>query len=116
LNSQALGNRGYYEAWRLQALTDLTKLPDYEKGYRYYGGEDVGAPVDVEGNPVFYDVPESWEAAKSDGERWRWALSEAGKTSEELRKTTLHSYANFQYAIRHAVDGRTVLVRRVSRR
>ncbi len=90
-----LGNRGYYEAWRLQALTDLTKLPDYEKGYRYYGGEDVGAPVDVEGNPVFYDVPESWEAAKSDGERWRWALSEAGKTSEELRKTTLHSYANF---------------------
>lgn len=90
-----LGNRGYYEAWRLQALTDLTKLPDYEKGYRYYGGEDVGAPVDEEGNPVFYEVPESWEAAKSDGERWRWALSEAGKTSDQLRTTTLYSYANF---------------------
>ena len=28
---------GYHEAWRLQYLTDLSKLPDYEDGYWYRG-------------------------------------------------------------------------------
>ncbi len=36
-----LANRGYYEAWRLQYLTDLGTLPDYEEGW-YHGGEVAG--------------------------------------------------------------------------
>jgi uncharacterized protein YfaS (alpha-2-macroglobulin family) len=90
-----LGNNGYYEAWKLQALTDLAKLPDYEQGYRYYRGEEVGAPVDAAGNPLFYAVPESFEKATSDGERWRWALAEAAKVNDGLRRATLRQYADF---------------------
>jgi uncharacterized protein YfaS (alpha-2-macroglobulin family) len=63
------------EPWKLQLLTDLDKLPDYEEGYGYrYGGSPQGAPVDAEGNPIYYAIPKSWDAAKNDGERWRWLL------------------------------------------
>ncbi len=67
-------------AWRLQVLTDLTELPDYEEGWeRSRFGQTQGAPVDQDGKPIFYDLPNSWETAKNDGERWRWLLA---KTSE----------------------------------
>ncbi len=72
-----LGNRYYNEAWRLQYKTDLATLPDYEEGWghRYgYRRSNSRAPVDVDGNPVFYEVPKSFEAASSDGERWRYML------------------------------------------
>jgi alpha-2-macroglobulin len=62
------------QAWRLQSLTDLETLPDYEEGWGHYGSAPQGAPVDANGNPIFYSVPESWEGAKSDGQRWRWLL------------------------------------------
>src|SRR6476659_927174 len=61
------------QSWQLQSLTDLDKLPDYEEGWNY-GGDQQGAPVDAAGNPVFFAVPKTWDAAKSDGERWRWLL------------------------------------------
>lgn len=80
------------EGWELQALTDLTKLPDYEeqdiygyggrRGYHWrYGGQESerGAPVDEKGEPVYHRTPESWAAAKSDGERFRWLLAQQGK-------------------------------------
>jgi hypothetical protein len=66
----------FHEAWRLQSLTDLSKLPDYEDGY-YFGGNSRGAPVDDQGNPVFHKIPRSFETAASDGERWRWLLVQA---------------------------------------
>ncbi|MCS7047476.1 MAG: hypothetical protein NZO58_14050, partial [Gemmataceae bacterium] len=71
---------GTHDPWRLQYLSDLSKLPDYEEGYAYYGRgfrgsyNHFGAPVDADGNPVFHHVPKSYEDAKSDGERWRWML------------------------------------------
>jgi len=77
--------RDYGSAWRLQELTDLATLPDYEQGRRWgwrgrWGGEsEAGAPVDEAGNPVYYSVPESFEAAASDGQRWRWSLEQAKK-------------------------------------
>ncbi len=76
LADMLMGQRGGNSAWQLQYLTDLTTLPDYEKGhyYGYRGDTPKGAPVDQEGNPIFYSVPETWESADSDGERWRWAL------------------------------------------
>jgi uncharacterized protein YfaS (alpha-2-macroglobulin family) len=73
------GGQGGNEAWRLQYLTDLTKLPDYEEGYYWNGGTIRGAPVDADGNPVFYRVPASYGAAANDGERWRWQLAQAVK-------------------------------------
>jgi uncharacterized protein YfaS (alpha-2-macroglobulin family) len=64
--------------WHFQILTDLKQLPDVEKAY-YGRGGNSGAPVDAEGNPVYYSLPKSWEAAQNDGERWRWALNMAGE-------------------------------------
>ncbi|RPI89419.1 MAG: alpha-2-macroglobulin, partial [Planctomycetaceae bacterium] len=67
--------QGAAEAWRLQTKTDLAVLPDYDEGYFYYGGQTRGAPVDAEGNPVYHKIPESWETAATDGERWRFMLT-----------------------------------------
>lgn len=71
-----LNNLGYEEAWRLQALTNLEELPDYEPGW-YWGRGRPGAPVNEDGTPVYYTVPASFEAAQNDGQRWRWALAQA---------------------------------------
>ena len=54
LANMLLGNRGYGDAWRLQYLTDLDKLPDYEEGYYYGGGRGIGAPVNADGTPVYH--------------------------------------------------------------
>ncbi len=72
-----LDNRRGNQAWRLQYLTDLSTLPDYEiGGYYHRGGGTQGAPVDADGKPVLYSVPQDYESAASDGERWRWLLSQ----------------------------------------
>jgi uncharacterized protein YfaS (alpha-2-macroglobulin family) len=76
--------RGGGDSWRMQTLTDLDELPEAEVGYNNYGGGRNGAPVDAEGNPVFYHVPESLEKAASDGERWRWLLAQAAKASPDV--------------------------------
>jgi len=74
--------RGGGESWRLTGLTDTRVLPDYNemnrfRGSRGYGGATRGAPVDADGNPVFHRIPETYQAASSDGQRWRWALGRA---------------------------------------
>src|SRR5262249_14548335 len=86
-----LHGAGVHAAWRLQYLTDLTKLPDYEDGNPYGGfrgrggrgggwsNDAIAAPVDEQGNPVFHKVPKSFAAAASDGERWRWLLERAAQ-------------------------------------
>ncbi|MEQ8765305.1 MAG: MG2 domain-containing protein [Planctomycetota bacterium] len=78
----SLGFNRTHEAWRLQILTDLEKLPDPEPGWYGWRGF-VGAPVDENGDPVVYAVPESWEAARSDGERWRFAIEEVRRLDPE---------------------------------
>ena len=58
------------EYWLRQTLTNLDELPDYEpQSYAWSRGRRQGAPVDEEGNPVFYKTPESFETAQNDGER-----------------------------------------------
>ena len=59
-----VSGRGQIESWRLQSLSDLTALPDYEDGQGWYRGQQSnGAPVDAAGNPILHEVPKSWEAA-----------------------------------------------------
>ncbi len=76
---------GSHQAWRLQYLTDLNKLPDYEDGH-YYGrghwgrrgwmpSDERGAPVDDDDKPVYYKVPKKFDEAANDGERWRYLLT-----------------------------------------
>jgi alpha-2-macroglobulin len=89
------GNQGD-EAWRLQYLTDLSELPDYQEyEHHWFGGQQRGAPVDREGNPIYHQLPESWEEAKSDGERWRWSLQQAVELDPKLRNSVLLDRAMF---------------------
>jgi uncharacterized protein YfaS (alpha-2-macroglobulin family) len=93
-----LGYRGYGESWRLQYLSDLAELPDYEDGYGYYYyGRDStpGAPVDADGNPVFHKLPASFEGAASDGERWRWLLDMAAKAYPSYKTSIQREFASF---------------------
>lgn len=83
-------------AWRLQYLTDLETLPDYAQGYGYYGGSS-GAPVDADGNPVYYRLPETWADAANDGERWRWALSMAVANNPGFEAEAQNEFAQFLY-------------------
>jgi uncharacterized protein YfaS (alpha-2-macroglobulin family) len=76
LGQMFLNNRGYSEAWRLQYLSDLKTLPDYDPGWGY-SHEVSGAPVGEDGKPVYHTVPKSFEAAETDGQRWRWCLEQA---------------------------------------
>ncbi len=93
--------RGQQEAWRLQYLTDLSRLPDYEEGYGWartwvWGRPDSqGAPVDAEGNPVFHHLPKSYEAATTDGERWRWLLMQAMELAPDRTDEILFQFASF---------------------
>ena len=91
-----------YESWRMQALTDLSELPDYEAGYRTFGGFDSYggpsggfAPVDADGQPVFHHLSETDASAKSDGERWRFALHRAAELAEQHRPAALWRRAEF---------------------
>ena len=88
---------GQQDLWRLQVLTDLAELPDYDEGY-YYGprGGDY-APSDAAGNPVFYGLPTSYAAAASDGERWRALLDEAVRHYRPLEDDILRQRADFAY-------------------
>ena len=98
LASMLMGQRGYAGAWRLQYKTDLTKLPDYEQGYYYrgrYGHSSRGAPVDKDGKPVYHKRPKSWNAAKTDGERWRWALLQAVEFHAPMRDQVDYAFASF---------------------
>ncbi len=89
-----LSQRGGYEAWRLQALTNFEVLPDLEESYFGYHSAS-SAPVDADGNPVFHHVPKSWETATSDGERWRWLLEQAIENNAARRFDILMMQANF---------------------
>lgn len=90
-----LAGAGGQFAWRLQVLTDLATLPDYEEGHYGYGGTATGAPVDAEGQPVFHHVPESFDKAQSDGERWRWLLAQAVEIDPALVNESEFRLANF---------------------
>jgi alpha-2-macroglobulin len=94
LADMLLNSRGYREAWRLQNLTDFGVLPDYEPGWGY-GRQVSGAPVDADGNPVFYRVPKSFESAKTDGERWRWCLQQAVEMNPQLLNDARMQFAEF---------------------
>jgi uncharacterized protein YfaS (alpha-2-macroglobulin family) len=89
-----LANRGYDEAWRLQTLTAINQLPDYDEGW-YYGHTPGGASVDVDGNPVYYRVPKSFDKAINDGERWRWSLAQAAEFAPRRKNEVRWQLADF---------------------
>jgi len=89
-----MSNRGYADAWRLQYLTDLAQLPDYDEGWNY-GRQTTGAPVDADGNPIYYTTPKTYADAANDGQRWRWALTQAVEMSPERTNQVRWLLADF---------------------
>ena len=88
--------RLHNQAWRLQYLTDLSRLPDYEPGYGYeYSRRSIGAPVDAQGQPIMHQLPESFETASSDGERWRYLLRTAVQLDDRLDSQVKYDFASF---------------------
>ena len=84
------------EAWRLQILTDFSQIPDYDEAPFWHGYHGVTpAPVDAEGKPVFHKLPDSYERAQSDGERWRWLLAKAVKIEPGLWGQSKLRFASF---------------------
>lgn len=84
------------DAWLFTSMTPLDPLPDYDTSYAYYRRRGIGAPVDKDGNPIFYSVPSSWNAAENDGQRWRWLLSRQAHYGEQQAKDdTDRQYAEF---------------------
>lgn len=117
--AELVGRDRHAEAWKLQLLTDLSELPDYEEGGGFGGGgrglfsvpagnaqfgfprpfpSNSGAPVDENGKPVFHQLPASWEAATTDGERWRWALEQAASADPDRRSEIDLQWAMFLQA------------------
>ncbi|MFV0444001.1 MAG: alpha-2-macroglobulin family protein, partial [Planctomycetaceae bacterium] len=89
-------DRTHHNAWRLQDLTDLESLPDYYHWSRWgHGHQNVGAAVNADGQPVYFTIPDSLEAATSDGQRWRWCLAQMVKQSPDLRAKADWIFANF---------------------
>ncbi|MFI5455840.1 MAG: alpha-2-macroglobulin [Isosphaerales bacterium] len=95
--AQALmGDRAASDSWRLQILTPLDVLADYkENPYSFGGGQQAGAPVEPDGRPAFYRVPDSFQKAKNDGQRWRWALAQAALADPGMLNTTRFVLARF---------------------
>ena len=86
------------KTWRLQLLTNLETLPDYEEdSYYYYDRSNYnGAPVDLNGNPIFYYIPKTFDSAKNDGERYRYCLERAILLSKGDARYASHMvWANF---------------------
>ncbi|MCD4726128.1 MAG: hypothetical protein K8R46_00560 [Pirellulales bacterium] len=94
LANMLLNNRGYGEAWRLQYLTDLSVLPDYEKGWGHRR-QTSSAPADADGRPVYYSVPKTYDLAENDGQRWRWCLQQTAEMNPRQLNAVRMRFAEF---------------------
>ncbi|MEZ7956668.1 MAG: alpha-2-macroglobulin family protein [Rubritalea sp.] len=94
--------RTHSQSWKLQVLTDTKDLPEIRRGYNSQSGTQ-GAPMTENGDPLFYEVPASFAAAKSDGERWRWLLNEQVEISPASKVSIDRQLAGFlhqQFGVR----------------
>jgi len=88
------------ESWKLAILTDPGSSVDLEQsGFGFYrgrfSGTPRGAPVDELGRPLFHAESKTYQAATSDGQRWRWSLAEAVRANPDIRTESLLIRARF---------------------
>ena len=98
----------------LQKLTDLETLPDYAEEIPGWSLRHW-APADENGNPVFYDLPESFASAKNDGQRWRFLLEKAAASGAPDAAEARLIFANFlidQFGSQTLADFRNLVDRR----
>lgn len=82
-------------AWRLQQKTDLETPPDYLDFEAPSESVNRYAPVDKDGNPVYFASPKSWGEAANDGERLHWLLDQAVEASPVLGINAKYNWAMF---------------------
>ncbi|MHB9138119.1 MAG: alpha-2-macroglobulin family protein [Victivallaceae bacterium] len=102
LATALIAGRDNSNSYKLQYLTDISKIPPYERFFGYIGMSRLtvsGAPVDNAGNPVFYNKPASFERAQNDGERWRLALALAKDNGYERAKWDLALFLYSQFGV-----------------
>ena len=92
-----LQNRVGGGAYQLQRLTPVDTLPDYdEPGTGIWGGgADGRTPWRPTDRPSFTTLPCDFSQAGNDGERWRWALSQAAEIDSHLLNQTRYRLASF---------------------
>ena len=107
-----MGDRAPDDSWRLQSLTPLDVLPDYEENRLFHAAASApGHAVEPDGTPVYYHVPESFEKAKNDGQRWRWALAQAVEADPGLLNTARSAWPVPAQPVRYP-DNRRIAIRR----
>lgn len=104
VNALEMNARNRGAAWKLQELTSLKEIPSIEEKRNWYGSdfEEGPAPVDENGEPVFYQLPKSWAAAKCDGERWMFANTARAAVDDFGRRNsarTLGEFAENQFGV-----------------
>lgn len=85
--------QGGRQLWNLQTLTNTERLP--EIGEPVYWSHNSAPPVDENNQPIFYALPNSWDSAVNDGERWRWLLEARGKADATQTVNSQFEFANF---------------------
>lgn len=80
------------ESWKLQVLTPIESLPEWDELGPEGGTE--GAPWKG-GGPILFDTPASWDASIHDGERWRFSLAELARLAREKEPETVLARARF---------------------
>jgi len=85
--ASVISNNLSYESQNLDQLTDLNRLPDPVVIDEAWELIEPPAPIqlDEKGQPVGFRIPDSWQAARSDRERWHWALEQAAQADPERR-------------------------------
>ncbi len=90
-------NRSGQFSWQLQSLTDLAGSANYLEIAEMQYTATRFAPVTESGDPVLYAIPESWENAKSDGERLRWVLAKA-QQGDGPKLSAIRRWADFLHS------------------
>jgi len=86
-----------HQTFKFQALTDTSKLPDYEENYYAHWHRPLAsaAPTTKDGTPIFYSPPKTFEQAINDGERWRFLLQKAIEVNSTEKNKVTSIYADF---------------------
>ena len=97
VNALEMNGRNRGAAWKLLELTSLTEIPQVEERENWGGSDfEVGpAPVDENGEPLFYGLVKSWEDAKNDGERWMFANTARAAVDDFGRRNSARSLGVF---------------------
>ncbi len=93
------GEGGPGAAWALTKLTDVGTLPvindDADDDDQVT--QASGFPVEADGSPTIFRVPETFESARNDGERLRFALQEWGALTPAHAVAAKLSWARLVY-------------------